>query len=154
MNDYIYNSKNIEVVKSYIQECKQDFEDGNFKKENLDLLDDCIVFVQGGKEEIELFSKISISFGEYKKAYNFISHNINNEGVTKEEKIKLRDLQQHIKYAIKKENALNLIMQGQKNVQYIVSHTGVRGSDVIALRKSIKNDNKLYTGNNNVEEGR
>lgn len=154
MDDYIYDHKSIEIVKSYIEECKRDFEEGNFKKENLDLLDECIVFTQGGREEIELFSKISISFKEYKKADNFISQNINNEGITKEEKIKLRALQQHIKYAIKKENALNLLIEGKNDIQYIVSHTGVRECDVIALRRSIKNDNKLYTGNNNVEEGR
>lgn len=154
ISDYIYNSKSIEVVKAYIEECKQDFENGKFEKENLDLLDECIVFVQGGREEVELFSKISISFREYKRADNFITHNINNEGITRGEKIKLRELQQHIKYAIKKEEALNLLMSGQKDVQYIVSHTGVRETDVVSLRRSIKNDNKLYSGNNSVEEGR
>lgn len=154
MDDYIYNPKSIEVIKSYIEECKQDFECGKFKKENIDLLDECIVFIQGGMEEIELFSKISISFREYKKADNFITHNINNDGVTKDEKIKLRELQQHIKYAIKKEDALNLLMSGQKDIQYIVSHTGVRETDVLTLRRIIKDDNKLYLGNNNIEEGR
>ena len=81
-------------IKQYIELSKANFEIKSFPNEELDVLGEAIEFIQGGIDEITLFVKICISFSEYKRANRFISENIYNDGITKE------DIEKSMEYVI------------------------------------------------------
>ena len=79
-----------------------------------------------------------ISFKEYKRASKFILDSIRRSKIEGEKRKKLVALQGEIKYAIKLEEALELIKNGEDNVQSIVKNLGLLEVDVIRLKNSVK----------------
>lgn len=100
-------------------------------------LEECMDFIEVGADDIRMFSKICISFELYKKASVFISNNIDNSGITEEEKIRLEKLQQSIKYANKRKTAVNMISSGEKDAKAISQRTGIPEGDVIEMKKRL-----------------
>lgn len=133
-----HEDKKIATVRRFISGCKEQFEDGDFKIEDLDFLEKCIAFVGGKEDEIVLFVKMCISFKEYKRASKFILESIRRSKIEGEKRKKLVTLQGEIKYAIKLEEALELIKNGEDNVQSIVKNLGLLEVDVIRLKNSVK----------------
>lgn len=82
-----------------------------------------------------MFSKICIQFYAYNMASMFIAENIDNDGISKEERTKLCELRENINYAIKKDMALHLIQISGKDAKYISEKTGVSEVDVIKLKE-------------------
>lgn len=100
-------------------------------------------FVICNCQEIGLFAKICISQNKYQMASNFISENMSNDGITREEKEVLRTLQRDINYAIKKEQAFYLLERGIEDIKLISEKTGVFETDIIKLKRSLNQRNML-----------
>lgn len=113
----------------------------------MDFLMECMIFVQCDCREIELFSKMCIHFNEYNRASAFIGENMDNEGVTPEERKKLTKLRDTVKYAIRKENALRLIKIGGMTPAEIAHETGILEVDVIKLRRALEERKVSLIGN-------
>lgn len=139
LEDFADTGRNISTVKAYLDSCLEIFERNEFKKEKLDFLGECIEFVQGGAKYIEFFAKMCIVSREYEKANFFISANINNEGIKKEERLKLRELQQNITYAMNKEKAIHIIYEeGIEDVSQIMRRTNLSEATILQLKNSSK----------------
>lgn len=134
---WIINEGNIEIIKKYIAACKDCQEKGIFPRESLTILKEAIEFIQGGVWEITIFCKICISMAENRRAYDFISDNIGNEGIRIEDKEKLRKLQKEIKYTIKKEQALEMLKTGNTDCKRISEELGILEIDVIRLQREL-----------------
>lgn len=137
LEKWVTDEKSIEIVKQYIDSCKSCNEKGIFPEESLLILKEAIEFIQGGVLEIIVFCKICISMGKNKTAYNFISRNIGNEGISAEDKEKLRKLQIEIRYTIKKEEAVQMLKTGVKDCKYIATRLGISEIDVIRLQRKL-----------------
>lgn len=136
LKGFVYSEKNIDSIRRYLDICEKLFENGKLEKPNLDLIEECIEFVQGGQEEIEFFAKLCISFREYQKANGFISRNIDNEGIKQAEKLKLRELQKNLNHAIKRETAVHMIYeQNMEDFREIAKITGLSEVEVLKIRK-------------------
>lgn len=146
LDSYEDNSKNNLLIRQYIDLCKEDFKEKEFPKEELDVLAECIEFLLGGAEDIKFFSKVCISFGEYRRANAFISNNMNNPGVSNEEKKNLIALHKNIVYAIRKQRAVDLFYSGKTDPKEVAELVGIFETDAIAIKKSLINkedgDNK------------
>lgn len=146
VDDYDFKDKNIKIVRSYIAECKKSFEEGTFLKKDLDFLMECLIFVQCNCKEIEFFSKICISYNEYKMASRFIIENIDNEDILPEEKIKLKSFRQSIEHIIKKENALKMLRYGNKTAKQISEETGLLEVEIIELQRRLDEEKIAVIG--------
>lgn len=148
LDNYVSDENSFKVVSNYLNICRKIFKNGGFPKEELSVLGEAIEFIQGGLDEITLFSRICISFSEYKIANRFIAENIYNDGINKEDKLKLIELQNSIKYSIKKEEVLRLINNGDSTIKEIVKLTGLSELEVLEIQKEVR------TGNNSLGDGR
>ncbi len=118
----------------------ESFEEGNFQRSEIDFLMECMIFIQCNCKEIELVSKMCIHFNEYRRGMNFIAENIDNEGISRDEREKLMSLRNSMEYAIRQEQALQRIKAGDTDVQQIARATGIREVDVLKLRKKIEEE--------------
>lgn len=138
MDEYINSEKNENAIREYIQDCKRLFLEDKFEVENLEFLRECILFVQGGLQEIEIFSRICIRFGEYENALKFIRENImHNDKITFEEKRKLEELKKIIVNTENKLKAKKMLQMGYTDINEIVAATGASRSDVEKLKKEL-----------------
>lgn len=157
MDEYINTEKNENAIKEYIQDCKRKFAEDKFEFEDLDFLRECILFVQGGLQEIEIFSRICIRFGEYENALKFIRENImHNEKITFEEKGKLEELKKIIVNAENKLKAKKMLQAGHTDINEVAIATGASRSDVENLKKELISNvlflNKFNTSPDDMDE--
>lgn len=157
IDEYINTEKNENAIKEYIQDCKRKFAEDKFEFKDLDFLRECILFVQGGLQEIEIFSRICIRFGEYENALKFIRENIvHNEKITFEEKGKLEELKKIIVNAENKLKAKKMLQAGYTNINEVAIATGASRSDVANLKKELISNvlflNKFNTSPDNMDE--
>lgn len=135
---FIETPKAIEKVNSYIKICMELYEQDGYPKDKLDLLEECISFCQGGTDQIKFFTYVCIKHREYDKAYRFISNNIDNESVKKEDKIHLRKLQKDLKYAEKKERAIEALIKENLSPELVSNKFGITLVEAIELKRKIK----------------
>lgn len=150
IDDYKYNEKNVETVKKYIGLCEEKFvkaEDKRtvFSDNDLLFLAGCMEFVVCDFSEIVIFARMCIGMNRYHFANTFISQNMDNPTIYKQEKEKLRELQRDICYAMKKERVLSHLEEGIEDVNYIAKITGVMRRDVVEMKKELENK-KLFLG--------
>lgn len=137
LDNFLYDSKNVTNIENWLDFCMENIEAKDFPKEDIDLLGDAIVFAQSGSKSIQYYTQICINNQKYKKAHIFISDNIDNEGITEKEKRDLRKLQQHLRNAMKKEKAVELILNGVTNVDEIAKSTGILEVEIVGLKKRL-----------------
>lgn len=139
LDNFEYNSKGIGKVKAYIDQVRSRFEENpeSVKKEELDFLDECIVFVQGGADDILLFARICVSMKDYNRAKKFISLNIDNDGITNVDQTRLMKVIHSISYAIKKCTALDMIMKGQEDTNLIATELHMNEVDIIRIKNRV-----------------
>jgi hypothetical protein len=153
LDKYIFDDKNIKNVRAYIADCKESFEEGNFQRSDIDFLMECMIFIQCNCKEIELVSKMCIHFNEYRRGMNFIAENIDNEGISRDEREKLMSLRNSMEYAIRQEQALQRIKAGDTDVQQIARATGIREVDVLKLRKKIEEESiNMFDGSSRKKD--
>ena len=148
LEDYKYNEKNVETVKKYIRLCEEKFVKAEnkrtvFSDNDLLFLAGCMEFIVCDYNEIITFTRICIGMNKYQFARSFISENMSNSGISKEEKEVLRILQKDIHYLLKKEEALRHIENGEEDINWIASKTGVKRADIIDMKNGI-NNKKLF----------
>lgn len=144
LEDFTYTRKNISVIEEYLDR-ENAFKLEEFDEGELVFLEECIEFIQGGTKYIEHFSKLCITYKEYKRAYRFIANNIENESITGEERIQLRKLQSDITYAMKKEMAVELIYDGV-DVDEVMRQTGITTVDALKIRNRKLRQNQYCEG--------
>lgn len=142
LGSYEENSKNSSLIRQYIDFCREEFKEKEFPKEELDVLGECIEFLLGGAEDIKFFSKVCISFGEYRRANAFISNNMNNPEVSNEEKKNLIALHKNIVYAIRKQKAVDLFYYGKTDPKEVAELAGIFETDAIIIKKNLIDKNK------------
>ena len=145
LDKYIYTPKTVNIVKDFIKNCNSDIVSGEFKREDLGLLEECVSFVQGGMFEIAVFSKACICFRQYMKANVFITNNIDNDGITLDQKQTLRKLQDELKYSIRKEEALAMLRSGITDTDYIAKSNGILETDVLRMQRSLNGGDEPET---------
>ena len=141
IEDYLYTPENVKKVRAYINKCEQDFQKGLIKKGDLDFLEECLVFIVPNAKNIAFFGKVCVHFKQYKKAYNFIAKNINNESISVEDRQKLSQMQNSIRYAIRKNSALQMLKSGQTNAKYIAEACGILEIEVLEMKKALSKTN-------------
>lgn len=142
LDDYIETPKRIEIVKNYIELCGKTIEDKTITQERLGLLGEAIIFLQSGEKEIALYAKGCTLFGNYKGAIKFINENIQNEGVSTQGKKDLAKFRENLKYAIKKQNAVNLISKGKLDAKTIADISGISEVEIIGIMRRMRNNPK------------
>lgn len=136
---YDFTSRGIRNVQTYISSVKERFNQNptTVKKEELEDLDQSIVFIQGGLEEILLFSKICVFMQEYNRARSVIAFNIDNEGITFEEQDRLMRLSKGMGYAMRRVSALDMLTKGIDDMELISRKTGISEIDVIRMQRRL-----------------
>ena len=156
IEDFELTESDFKIVNAYIDNCRERFKYGEFQTIELPDLEESIVLIGGNASQIRFFSKVCISLGLYKKASVFISNNIDNEDITEEEKVKLRELQSGINQADRRQKAVNMILEGIKDSKFISSQTGIAEVDVLDMQnrlgKGTKVDVKEWLNKNFDEE--
>lgn len=131
------------VIREYIKECDLKLQLGILTLEELDVLGNGIEFIQGGVNDIVLFSRACAHFEEYERAYKFISINMDNEGIDFEGQEKLKSIRYHVSYALKKQRVVQMILRGVTDVEDLVKKSGVLEVDVIPLLKTTLEKDKV-----------
>ncbi len=142
LDKFLEDPKYMSIVEEWMELCMENIEAKDFPEDDIDLLGDAISFTQAGSKNIQYYSHICIHKRQYKKAYKFISDNIENEGITKNEKEDLRKLRQIIRNAMKKEDALYLISAGCESTEEIVRKTGLLEVEVVKMKKRLASSRK------------
>ncbi len=93
--------------------------------------------MQGGLEEILIFSKIAIAFRQYEKAKYCISINFNNDGVTDEDRKKLSELTGYINKSIGRERAVNMLALPNVKMEQIMGETGLSEVEIMELQRKL-----------------
>lgn len=135
LDDFELTEKDINIMKSYIQNCRERFAHDEFFEIELPELEESIGFIEGDARDIRFFARVCTAFGLYKKASVFISNNIDNQGITKEEKATLKTIQSSINYANRRQNAVNMISNGFKDAKVISVQTGIAEVDVLEMKR-------------------
>lgn len=144
LKNYVYTPKNVARVTEYIHSCKAEYECGAFEVTDLPLLYDCIEFAQGGLLEISIYTQIAISFRKYNEARRCIFANMDNEGISADDKSKFREMIKGLDRAISREKAVNLLSsKPDADVRQIMYDTGLSEIEIIEIRK------KLLSGEEN-----
>lgn len=142
LDDYVETPKRLESVKEYIELCGRMIEDKSLTLKRLELLGESIIFLQSGEREISLYAKGCILFGNYKNAVKFINQNIQNEAVSVQGKKDLENLRQNLRYAMKKQDAVNLVFRGEIDPKIIAYETGISEVEAMSIIKRMKNNPK------------
>lgn len=150
IDDYKYNDKNVQTVKKYIKLCEERFTKADDKRKvfadkDLLFLAGCMEFIVCNFTEIVSFAKMCIGMNRYHLANTFISENIDNPTIYKQEREMLRNLQREIYYAIRKEKALKHIENGVEDINEIAEMTGVMRRDILKLMDE-QDTKKLFLG--------
>lgn len=153
LDKYEYTTASIKKVRAYIAECQKSFEEGTFSRKEMYFLMECMIFVQCACKEIELFSRMCIHFNEYNMASDFIAENNDNEGITPKEREKLMKLRDSVNYAIKKEQALEFLKQGNQSPSQIAENTGILEVEVIGLKRKLDEQRVALIGGKKSEDG-
>lgn len=129
--------------KKSLEECveffKKDIQQGKFDKENINYLEQAILFLDKDYENIEVFIRYCIKQEEYKRANGFIAYYLNDYSINEKEKEKLRILHQEIKSAWKKSDAIKLIVNSNNSSnEKIARNTGNGITDIIALKREVE----------------
>ena len=95
--------------------------------------------LKDGIFEITTYAQIAISFREYRKARYCVYHNMNNNGVTPEEREKLYVISKGIDRAISRERAVEMLKNPNVDSQRIIKETGISEIDLIRLQRKIFN---------------
>lgn len=137
LSDFDVSEFDIKIIRDYIKNCEDRFHHGEFSEIEFLELEECMNYIDVGVDDITMFSKICIAFGLYKKASVFISSNIDNSGISEEDKIRLGELQTGIKYANKRKTVVNMILSGEKDEKFISQRAGIPEVDVIEMKKRL-----------------
>lgn len=148
LDRFDYETKNVKLVTSYIDKCMELYGEVGYPREKLDFLGECISFVQGGSDQIKFFTQVCISYREYDRAINFISQNIDNETVQKNEKNDLRKLQKELKYARAQEKAVDIFIKENATPEVVAKRTGILLVDAIKLKRKMQQKSKRRTNPN------
>lgn len=135
--DFDLTEEDLIVIRDYIKNCEERFQNGEFSQIELVELEECMDVVIAKADDIRLFSKICIGFGLYKKASVFISNNIDNEGIDDKDREKLKTLQDSIKYANKRKKVVDMITSGQTDTRVIAKETGILEVDIAEMQKRL-----------------
>lgn len=146
LDGYVYNPKNVKIVQEYIKRCMNEFEKGRLQEDKLDILEESIAFSQSGTKSLEFFTKLCIKFQKYERAHRVINDNIDNEPVTKEERLVLRKLQTYLKHAMDRSKAVELLLEGETNIKRIQKLTGISDLEAIRLNRNFLTKNTSNLG--------
>ncbi len=140
MRTHNFSREGMKNVREYISSVRERFDKNpeKVKREELEDLDQSIVFIQGGLEELLLFSKICVYMQEYGRARSVIASNIDNDGITLEEQDRLMRLSKGMRYAMKRVSALNMLTKGINDTNLIANEIGISEVDVIRMQKRLK----------------
>lgn len=91
-----------------------------------------------GVSEISLYTKIAISLRDYNAARRCIFVNIDNEGITKEQKSNLLNMTRWIDRAIGREKAVNILSANPNaNMIKLMEDTKLSEIELIQIRKNL-----------------
>lgn len=128
-------------VKKYIEQCEEAFEDGELRPDQLKSFADAIIYVEAERKHIEVFAKACVDFEEYDFCSRHISRNLEgNENLSYDDRIKLRELQNNIRYALRKQRAVNMIARGVTDVNRIMYATGALEVDILAIMNRMRSE--------------
>ncbi len=127
-------------VRNYIKACKERYE-GNFQQmsdRTLECLNSCLEFLEDyDNDSTKFFIKACISKSDFYRANSFITFSMQAPKVDTETKKSLQELRQYVRYAIKKETAINMISRNV-SIREIVHSTDLSETEVRILMKKFK----------------
>lgn len=138
IKEYNGSQQQNDTLNKFIRLCKLDIKNGEFNKEDIDVLEEAIFFVDKDDNNIQTFIRYCIEQGEYKRANGFLAYYLNNNCIEKSEKKILTELYKQIKVAQEKSYASRLILNGSYEKDYVMKLTNVREVDVIKIEREIK----------------
>ena len=143
MEECIDTPKAIAYVMDYITLCEKLFANGALRPDQLKTFADAIIYDEAERKHIEIFARACVAFEEYDFCSRNISRNLeSNENLNKEDKVKLRSFQDNVRYALRKQRAVNLIARGVNDVNRIMYTTGALEVDILEIM------NKMREGKN------
>ena len=147
MQECYDSPEDILSVKQYIEECGILFQKGELRPDQLKTFADAIIYVEAERKHIEVFVKASTLFEEYDFCSRNISRNLeSNSNLNEEDIAKLRICQDSIRYALKKQKAVNLIARGVNDVNRIMYMTGALETDIMEIMNRMRSEKK-HIGN-------
>lgn len=141
MQECFDSPEDILCVRQYIEECERLFQKGNLRPDQLKTFADAIIYVEAERKHIEVFAKACVSFEEYDFCSRNISRNLeNNASLDEDDRVKLRSCQDSVRYALKKQRAVNMIARGVTDVNRIMYMTGALETDILAIMNRMRSE--------------
>lgn len=137
IENYEYNESNIQIARTYIEQCFKKFKAGEFQKSSMKLLRECLTFAVCDFQDILVFTEMCVNFGESRMAVAFIQENILNDGISVKEKGQLNQLKSNIMEAIKNLEAFEIVKNGIVDIATIAEITGAQEESIKRLLNSI-----------------
>ena len=146
-----YTKRELNIIREYINLCKDTMKIKRFSDFELSVLKDSIEFVQGGLADVCTYIKICILEKRYASAIKMINSCSNNDNITDFEKMKLYEMKKKIEYV---ENLQNAFERSKGITDYnrlnrIAQEFEIRVIDLLRLKKT---HDKESFGNELVDE--
>ena len=141
MSECLDSPSSVSSVRMYLEQCEEDFENGELRPNQLRIFADAIIFIEAERKYIESFARACIAFEEYDFCSRYISRNLDgNDNLSYDDKIKLKEVQDNVRYALRKQKAVNMIARGVTDVNRIMYATGALEVDILDIMNRMKSE--------------
>ena len=149
--DLKYTKRELNIVRAYINLCKDTIKTKKFTDFELNVLKDSIEFVQGGLAEVCIYLKICILEKRYDSAIRMININSSNDKISEVEKMKLFEMKKKIEYIANLQRAFEKSkgITDYDQLNKIAQKFEIRVIDLLGLKKTY---DKESFGNELVDE--
>lgn len=138
LDSYIDSQENINKVEDYMNQVISFYANSEVPDKELEIFKESIMFTEGKAKYIEFFTRACISKQRYSEANMFINDNINNKGITSEEKNRLKQLQLAIRHAQKRVSALEMLINGERDIKRL-EEIGISTVEALNLKRRFLN---------------
>ena len=138
LDSYIDTEENLDKIKNYMNQVISFYANSEVPDKELEIFKEAIIFTQGEAKYIEFFTKACISKQRYSEANKFINDNIQNKGITAEDRKRLKKFQISIQHAQKRVCALEMLINGEEDIERLKS-TGISTVEALNLKRRFLN---------------
>lgn len=140
IDDFKETKHSREYIKSYIEKCKDRYKGklADMPEKTLKCFQSCLEFLdENNMRDRSFFIRACIEKNEFFRANEFITFCMQNPNISTKQKQLLQQMRISIRNALKRDNAINMILEGKVDKD-IVNSTDLLEVEVINLRKKLK----------------